>query len=380
MKFSCTRENLSQSLSMVSHITTKNVQLPILNNVLIKTDGKILKFFSTNLEISISALVRGHVEEEGSFTIPSKLFSDYVNLLPNDRVDIELNKDETFHVQCLNHETKIKGSPATDFPLLPKVQANVKFRANAKDLRNAIEEVIFAASPNETRPEISGVLFNFQPKGTSGRLVLAATDSYRLAESTILLHGEGEGGKIIVPARTAAELMRILGMKRDDLAGGENVEISLGENQIIFNYDNIELVSRVIEGRYPEYTQVIPEAFETEMTIDKDDLSNAVRTAALFSKSGLHDVTIKGVDNGELLISSADNQVGENKSKIKSDLKGKGNTTTLNYRYLLDGVSRIPSNKVFFRLVDGFSPCVITPGEELVDGRKYLYIVMPIKQ
>lgn len=380
MKFSCTRENLSQSLGIVSHITTKNVQLPILNNVLMKTDGKILKFFSTNLEMSVSCLVRGHVEQEGSFTVPSKLFADYVNLLPNDRIDMDILPNDSLHVQCLNYETKIKGVTANDFPLIPKVQTNSKFRANAKDLKTAIEEVIFSASANETRPEISGVLFNFQPKGTQGRLILAATDSYRLAESSIGLHGEGSGEKVIIPARAAAELQRILSIKKDDISSGESVEISLGENQIVFTYDNIELTSRVIEGRYPEYTQVIPESFTTELTINKDELSGAVRTAALFSKSGLHDITLSILNDGEILISSADNQIGENKSKIKSQLKGKENVITLNYRYLLDGVSRIQGNKVYFRIVDNVSPCVITPGEKSGDGHDYLYIVMPIKQ
>ena len=380
MKFSCTRDNLAQALSVVSHITSKNVQLPVLNNVLMKTDGKILRFFSTNLEISISCLLRGHVDEEGSFTVPSKLFADYVNLLPLDRVDIELRGDDTIHVVCQNHETKIKGVSASDFPLLPHVKTGTKFRVNVKDLKTAIERVIFAASPNETRPEISGVLFNFQPNGVQGKLVLAATDSYRLAESIIGLHGEGGEAKVIIPARTAAELMRILSIKRDDMAAGESVEISLGESQVVFTYDSIELISRIIEGRYPEYTQVIPDAFTTEMTINKEDLSGAVRTAALFSKSGLYDVTVSGKNGGDLLISSADNQLGENKSVIKAELKGKENTTTLNYKYLLDGVSRITSDKVFFRIVDGTSPCVITPAGGDKDKEKYLYIVMPIKQ
>ncbi len=381
MKFSCTRDNLAQTLSIVSHITSKNIQLPILNNVLLKTEGKILKFFSTNLEISISCLVRGHVENEGSFTVPSKLFSDYVNLLPNDRVDIELLENDSLYISCLNHETKIKGIASNDFPLAPKVNTTAKFRTNVKDLRLAIEEVIFAASPNETRPEISGVLFNFKPAGNlNGRLILAATDSYRLAESEIGINGEGENVKVIVPARTTAELFRILSSKRDDLSAGESLEISIGESQIVFTYDNIELISRIIEGRYPEYTQVIPETFGTEMVIEKNDLVSAVKTAALFSKSGLYDVTFSVNANGDLLISSADNQIGENKSKIKSELKGKENKITLNYRYLLDGVNRITLDKLDLKLVDGTSPCVLTPAESLPDGHKYLYIVMPIKQ
>lgn len=380
MKFSCTRDNLAQALSVVSRITSKNVQLPILNNVLMKTDGKILKFFSTNLEMSVSTLVRGHVQDEGAFTVPSKLFADYVNLLPNDRVDMELSEEETLRLNCLNHETKIKGASANDFPFVPKTNVNSKFRTNVKDTRVAMEEVIFAASSNETRPEISGVLFNLVPApGAQGKLILAATDSYRLAESTVGLHGEGEAIKVIVPARTAAELLRILGMKRDDLTAGESLEISISESQIVFTYDNIELISRLIEGRYPEYTQIIPDNFATEMVIEKDELASAVRGAALFSKSGLYDVTLSG-GNGELIISSADNQIGENKSKIKAEFKGKENKTTLNYRYLLDGLSRISGSKILFRIVDGTSPCVITPADSLPDGHKYLYIVMPIKQ
>ncbi|NQU83720.1 MAG: DNA polymerase III subunit beta, partial [Parcubacteria group bacterium] len=254
MNFSCTKENLYRGLSVVSHITTKNINLPILNNVLIKSENNLLKLITTNLEIATSCIVRGKMEGDGDFTVPAKLFADYINLLPSERVDC--NEDNnSLNIKCGNYETKIKGMPATEFPLIPQISKESSHRVYAPDLKRAIETVIFSASTNESRPEISGIFISFNPDGLSGKAVLAATDSYRLAESQVQLNsdssagGEGKTESVIIPARTLAELLRVISVVGNSGEANNVVEISIGENQILFVCDGIELSSRLIEGQ-----------------------------------------------------------------------------------------------------------------------------------
>ncbi|MEK7452207.1 MAG: DNA polymerase III subunit beta, partial [Patescibacteria group bacterium] len=184
MKISCTRENLHQGLSITSHLVTKNINLPILQNVLLKAEGGIIKFTATNLEIAIKCSVRGKVEEPGEFTIPSKLFFDYVSLLPNEIIHLE-NIKEDLSIQCGEQKTKIHGLSAADFPLVPKVECEFAFNIPIEDFKKALSQVLFSVASNESRPELTGVLMHFYAFGNEGRLKLASTDSYRLSEKTV---------------------------------------------------------------------------------------------------------------------------------------------------------------------------------------------------
>ena len=244
MKISCTQENLNQGLFVVSHIASKNTALPILNNILIQAKEGAIALSSTNLEIGVSCVIRGKVESEGEFTIQSRLLADYISLLPKERVDLKTDDNsQVLEVVCKNNSTKIKGQPAVDFPLIPQIDHKNPYVLGSQDLRQAISQVIFAVSVSETRPEINGVLFNFN----GDKLILAATDSYRLAEKTVNLNKKSSSvpQKIIIPTRTLQELQRILGSFKDpaSISEIEEVEIYLAENQILFVLGNIELIS-----------------------------------------------------------------------------------------------------------------------------------------
>jgi DNA polymerase-3 subunit beta len=381
MKFSCTQENLNQGLSVVSHIASRNVNLPILGNVLVKCDDKVMRFMSTNLEIAVSCTVRGKIEDQGEFTVPSKLFADYVSLLPKERVDVH-QEGNVMVVACGSYQTKLNGIPASEFPLIPSVEGKQKFSVKIGDLRRAIGQVLFAVAPNESRPEISGVLFKFLPAGGGTELVLAATDSYRLAERTVPVTASGNAPKepvsVIVPARTVAELMRILGVFRDAAGGADSVDIDLGENQVLFVLDNVELISRTIEGKYPDYRQLIPDRFDTEAVIAKDDLARAVKTASLFSRTGLNDVHVSFSPDGKVALKSLNSQTGEHAVELDGTIKGKENAVTVNFKYFLDGVNNIEGDDVAVQLIDGMSPCLLRAAGK--DKSDYLYIVMPIRQ
>lgn len=380
MKFSCTQENLIQGLSAVSHIATKNVNLPILNNVLLKVEDRAITLATTNLEIAVTVQVRGKVDEAGECTVPSRLLADFTGLLPNERVDISVEGD-TLAVSSGSFKTKIKGLPASEFPLIPKVSRDAAFRVLVSDFRRAVARTIFAVSPSESRPEISGVLLRFSPDGPNGTLTMAATDSYRLAEAKIALH---EGGKpagersVIVPARTLSEVQRILGSIKEGPDTPATLEIALSDAQILFVHDTIEVVSRTIEGNYPEYRAVVPDKSRTFATLPREALVKGVKAAALFSRTGLYDVHFAfDPQAGTLTLSATDSQVGEQEAALSpAEMKGDENRITLNYRYLLDGLNAMDVGEVKLQVIDANAPCLMTPQGTAND---YLYLVMPIK-
>lgn len=383
MKFSCTQENLNQGLAVVSHIAHKNINLPILGNVLVKCDNKVLRFTTTNLEIAINCIVRGKVEDIGEFTLPSKLFADYINLLPNERVDLSLEGDSV-SIGCGTYQTKLKGISASEFPLIPSIERKQRYKVNVGALRQAIGQVLFAVASNESRPEISGVLFQFRPADDHIQLVLAATDSYRLAERTLDIPKEAESPSetvsVIVPARTVAELMRILGVFKDGIDNPSDIEIFLGEGQVLFIYNNVEFISRTIEGRYPDYRQLIPEQHQTEVLVPRDELLRAMKATSLFSKSGLNDVQLRFAPETAIHVSAMNAQTGEHAVDLQGVVKGNENQVTVNFKYFIDGVNNVNADMVAIQMIDGLNPCVIRPASKDGSRQEYLYIVMPIRQ
>ncbi|HEX9664359.1 MAG TPA: DNA polymerase III subunit beta [Patescibacteria group bacterium] len=367
MKFTSTQENLNQGLMIVSHIAAKTTSLPILNNVLIKAGGGVIQLETTNLELGVTCQVRGKVEAEGSFTVGAKLFADYVNLLPRENVNIELN-DQTLKVSCKNYQTKINGAPAEDFPLIPQLEKKEPAKLKIADFKKALSQVVFAAALDETRPEINGVFLNFK----GNKLTLAATDSYRLAEKVLNLDQGLAGDKnLIVPLRTFQELQRIL----TDGLEGDTIEIYLGDNQILFLFNGVELISRLVEGKYPDYKQIIPTDFKTTAVASVSELAKVIKTASLFCRTGINDINLKVIPN-KVTVSSANSQLGENRTEIETETSGDDNEIVFNFRYLLDGLNNIDTNEVELKIIDPNSPGLLKSRE----GQDYVYIVMPIKQ
>jgi DNA polymerase-3 subunit beta len=373
MKFSCTRDNLYTGLAITSHIPSKNVNLPILQNVLMVANNGNIRLTATNLEIAVSCFVRGKVEEQGELTIPSKLFFDYVSLLPNEKVDVR-TEDQAVFVESETYKTKILGLPGSDFPLVPAVTAEQTFHVPAEAFRRALLQTLFSVATNESRPELSGVYVRLR----GGKATFAATDSYRLAECTVDLGGASGGeASVIVPSRTMAELNRILSIFKDDMDPPTDVVVSLSENQIVFAFGTVELISRTIEGTYPDYQQIIPKSFQTEATVDREDFVKAVKTASLFSKTGLFDIAVSFDPSGSVTISAVDATRGENTVSSPARVSGQKNSVMLNYRYLLDGLQAMSSDEVVFQMIDGANPCLLKPTDKEAG---YVYIVMPIRQ
>lgn len=374
MKFSCTKENFSQALGLVSGVTGKNINLPILNNILLKTDQQKVEVAATNLELGVTATVRCKTEQDGSFTVPARTLTDFVSLLPNEKIDISLNDNELV-VVCGKSSTKIKGAPAEEFPVIPAAEDGRGFLADASVLRTALSQVLPAAAKNDIRPELAGILFSFNV-GSPG-LVLAATDSYRLAEKkTPLLQGDQEA-RVIVPARTAQELQRMLMLGDGAEDSEKQARIMVTDNQLAVTFGSAHIVSRLVEGNYPDYVQIIPKDFQTTVTVPTAQLVKEMKAAGLFTTSGVNAVTLEiQPTSGVVEITSTSTQTGEYKSELAGDIQGGQNKVLLNNRYVLDGLNNITSDEVVFKIINADSPCVFLPQGDA----SYQYIVMPIRQ
>lgn len=384
MKFSCTQENFSQGLQVVGHAAGKNISLPILNNVLLKIENKELKLITTNLELAISCLVRAKIDEEGSFTTPCKLLADYLLIGSPGRVDVELKENELL-IQTGSDKTSIKGNSAADFPLVPQLEKSRVYALKAEDFKQLIQRVIFAASKNEARPELGGVFLHLNPEHKKGYLVAAATDSYRLAEKEAkLLENFGEKkycqetAKVIVPSRTLQEVLRIVSSYREELEGEAPVEIVVGENQILFIYGTVEIISRLVEGQYPDYRQIIPTNFKTTVNFIVSEWIKRIKAASLFSNVGINGIILnfKAGNEQKAVITSTNGQLGAYTGEELCQVEGEDNQILLNYRYLLDGLLNLGAEEGVLRMISSNSPCVLAAKS----GEGYLYIIMPIKE
>jgi DNA polymerase III subunit beta len=368
MKIICKQENLIAGLFKVSHLTGKNFNLPILNNILIKIENGNIELAATNLEVGVKTVVRGKVEEEGEITVPAKILTEYVGLINgSENITLETQEDK-LKISSHGWQTKIKTNPAEDYPLIPDVENKKDIKMKVHEFKNMLDQVLFAASFDETRPELTGVLVWFK----NNELILTTTDSYRLAEKkTGLENGPSQEEKIVIPVRTMQELSRILSDDEDS-----EMQIFIEENQVKFSFQETSLMSRLIESEYPDYKQIVPVNFTTDVEFNTNEVIKAVKASSLFAKTGIFDITLSFIKD-ELTIKSINSQVGENVIKIKT--QGGQETpieVVFNYKYLLDGLNNMNSEKTKIHINSSNTPVVFKPS----NNEKYTYLIMPIKQ
>lgn len=367
MKFTCTQENLAHGLAAVSRVASKSAVLAILNNVLLIAEDGRVQLQTTNLELAISVTMRAKIETPGRYTVPSRLLTEFISLLGNERVTLEL-VDGGLRVISGHTQTTIKGSPAEDFPVLPPHDTTTETTVPATAFRAALEGTIFAAANDESRPEISGTLLLL--RGTGGTLV--ATDSYRLAEQHITtLTAVSAERKVILPSRTAQELLRLT--PNDETV----VTLFLGDDQARFLLPDTEIVSRVIEGQYPDYQQIIPTAWTTKITCDREELLANARATSLFCKAGINDITVS-IDPAEkqIRLTAANAQLGEHAATVAATIEGAAMSSIFNFRYLLDGIQSLGGAATVIELQDQNAPAVLRNPER----KDALYLLMPIRQ
>lgn len=362
MKIICLQENLKNNLNITQNIIGRNLTLPILNNLLLETENGRLKISSTNLEIGINTWTSGKIEREGVITCPAKIFFNYINNLPNKKIELEA-KNNILTVKCENYKATIKCLPAEDFPIIPKIKNEPILEIKNTLLKEGLMQVSGCAAISESRPEISGVFFKINKEG----LKLVATDSFRLAEKVEKIDKIKSEHSMILPQRTAQELIRILNEKEGMM------KIILGSSQVLFETNEVQIISRLIDGQYPDYQQIIPKSFITQILLNREEFLNAVRVAGFFS-SKVNSIKFS-VQSGKIEILSQDPDLGENKTQIQTEVKGKELEIDFNYRYLLDGLNNISSKQIFLGLNSDSSPVVLKSAE----SEDYLYVVMPIK-
>jgi len=365
MKIICTQENLKTSLLTVGRVVSSSNTLPILNNLLIKTENGVLKISSTNLEIAITTSVRCKIEEEGEVTVANKTLTELVGNLPNKNINLT-TKDNQLFIEAENYHTNIKTLPSEEFPLIPKIEGQNTITLDSQDLKAVINQVVFAASSNQTQPEISGIFLGFD----KNELRVAATDRYRLAErKTVLTKPVQNPQELILPQKTAQEISRIIGNQKGEIT------LVFSETQIGVNFNDTEIISRLVDGQYPDYKQIIPEKFTTTLTTEKSSLINALRAASVFSQGGN---TVKlDILSGkqQLVVAAESSELGRSVVELDAKIEGGDNSVLLNHHYLLDSLAVMDSKMIVIKTISDSSPALIVP-----EGQDdYLYLVMPIK-
>jgi len=379
MKITILKDKLKEGISIVEKISAKSTSLPILNNILISAEKNFLNLSATDLEISIKWWALVKTEKEGNVAIPSKILSSFVSFLPNKSVIMEL-KGFDLKVDCENYQTILKGVDPEDFPIIPGVPSEEKVEIPIKKFCQSLASVVDIASLSSAKPEISGVYFLFQ----KNMIIMAATDSFRLGEKKIYLDSSSGASKeysFILPQKAAKEIINIFNEKEGILT------ICFSPNQILFEtslsevaHPQIQLASRLVEGDYPNYQEIIPKKYETKVSFSLDEFINQIKLASLFSGK-INEIKLKiDVSKNKINFFSQNPDVGEYNSFLSGKVEGKPCEISFNYRFLLDGLLNIGLNQqkkseAVLELTGSEKPGVL----RLKGDESYLYLVMPIK-
>jgi len=367
MKFVAIRSNIKEAITTIERAAGENLNLPILKNVLIETTNDGIVFTATNLEIAINCSVSGKVIENGKITVPIGIFSNLITNLQSDRLNFAA-KGNALEIKTDNYNATLQGLSATDFPTTPKIKnTSESLEMKGVLLKEAIQQVVVAAQFSDLRPELAAVLFDFSVDNVK----LAATDGFRLAERSIpqsfFTAKFKDPFKILIPLKTAQEVLRIA---RDD----ESVRIFRDENQVLFKTDRVELISRLTEGLFPDYSAIIPKKFTTEVTVHREEFANAIKLAGVFGQK-TSEVKIGAYPAKKAIeVSSADQSLGENNYLLTAKIKGGDAEAFFNWRYLADPIKAMKAEELFIGFQEETNPALVRP----MGDASYFYILKPI--
>jgi DNA polymerase-3 subunit beta len=373
MKLTCLQENLNRGLSIVGRAVATRTTLPITNNVLLTAEGGQLKLVATNLEMAISCWIGAKIEEEGAITVPARLLTEFVSSLPSDTIAINLSpQTKTLGLKCARFEARISGVDAKDFPPIPSVDEGIITSVEVETLRQAINQVVFAAATEESRPVLTGVCTQFE----GSTLTLAAADGFRLAVFKMPIKDKvSQKIEVIIPARTLAELNRLMGDQE------EAVSITLNPNksQVLFRLKSTELVSQLVQGTFPNYSQLIPKSYNTRVLVNVAEFLRATKTASIFARDGSGIVRLvvtpgSETNPGRLAISARSEEIGDDVGEIDATVEGADAKIAFNGKYLTDVLSVLRESQVALETTNPSSPGLIRP----VGTENYTHVVMPM--
>jgi len=400
VKVSCFQENLAKGLSIVGRAVSSRSTLPVLGNILLEAKDNQLRLAATNLEIGVNCWIGARVDDEGAVTVPARLLAEFVNSLPAERIDLELSvRTQTLHLQCARYEANIKGIDAAEFPIIPTVDngegpeetavvlEGSTIALETGGLRKMIDQVIFAAATDESRPTLTGVEVSFKGE----RLAMAATDGYRLSVRSVELDQPfAEDLTVIVPARSLGELGRVIADADDEKP--VQVTVTQARNQILFRvwgkgtetrgaFHQVDVVSQLIDARYPDYRAIVPKNHTTRTVVPTDSLLKAVKVAQLFARDNANIVRLgiqpgNGDGPGTLQLAAVSTEMGDNVNQLDAMVEGNDLEITFNARYLIDVLSQISEPQVVIETTQSNRPGTIRPVG--MGTEEFLHVVMPM--
>ena len=372
MKVTVSQQQLSHGLSVVSRAVSPRSTLPVLANVLVTTDEGRLRLSATNLELGISCWIGAQIGEDGAITIPARTFADLVSNLPNDTVTLTLNgKNQTLNVQCGTNSTDIKGIDAQEFPPMPVPNMERGIELNVADFKEMIHQVVFSASNDEARPVLQGVSMSVEDT----TMTLAATDGFRISvRKASLTTPISEPIAAIVPGRALSELARIA------TDGKESIIMVMppGRGQVVFHLNDIELVTQLIEGSFPDYNAIIPRSFKTATIVSASEFSKACKQAGIIAREGTNVIRLSimpgGDEPGEVEISAQSEETGSSEVTLDATVDGPALVIAFNVRFLREALDVIPTPNVLLETNANNTPGTIRP----VGSSDYLHVIMPM--
>ncbi len=388
MKVSCLQENLAKGLGIVSRAVASRSTLPVLANVLVTTDNGRLKLSANNFELGINCWVAAKIEEEGAITIPARLLADFVNSLPPERIDMQLDEEtQALNLQCAHFESNIKGIDAREFPAVPTVtEDDIALKLESESLRTMIKQVVFAAATDESRPVFTGVLLEFN----EDNLTMVAADGFRLSVKVALLGNNlvdtlediglsgnnGKGVNLIIPSRALTELGRISTDQEQPI----ELVVTPAQRQIIFHLEDVELVSQLIEGEFPDYNRIIPEGHTTRSVLDTANFLKAVKVSQLFARDSANIIRLEiapsgdELMNGRITLMATSAELGDNVAEVDASIDGDAVEVAFNAKYLIDVLSIIDSPQIVLETSTSSSPGVFRS----IGDEHFTHVIMPM--
>jgi len=373
MRVSCLQENLAKGLSIVGRAVAARSTLPVLGNVLLATDNGRLKLAATNLETGITCWIGAKVEEEGAITVPARTFVDLVNALPQDRIDMELAvRTQTLHLRAGRFENNIKGIDAQEFPIIPHLEEVDAIRIAPDVFKKMIDQVAFAAAADESRPILTGVLAKF----TCNQLTFAAADGFRLSVRTASLETSVDKPiEVIIPSRALAELSRISGDQADPIS----IVVTPQRSQVLFHLTNVDLVSQLIDGKFPDYTAIMPKKHDTRTVMDTAQMLKACKAASVFARENANIARVTVTPGGELApghvtVQATSAETGDNAGELDASVDGVPIEIAFNVKYLIDVLNVAGTPQVVLETSSSSSPGVIRP----VGDDAFTHVIMPM--
>ena len=373
MKVSCLQENLSKGLALVSRAVATRTTLPITNNVLLATDQGRLKLAATNLEVAIVHWLGAKVEEEGAITVPARILTDFVNSLPNGRVDLTIDQgSRSLELRCARFEARLSGMDSEDFPPIPEINEGITAKVDPEALKTAITRVVLAAATEDSRPVLTGVSSEFE----GDILTLAAADGFRLSVDKLTLNEPAsENVTVIIPAKALNEVSRLIGESSDPVT----MTVNPGRSQVLFEMGDVRLVSQLTQGTFPNYAQLIPKEHTTRTVVDVEDFLRATRAAAIFARDASGIVRLQmfaanGEGESKLAVSARAEEVGDDLGEIDAKVDGDDAKIAFNSKYLTDVLAVLTKGEVVLETSNPSSPGLLRP----TDAKNFLHVVMPM--